>query len=108
GAATAFFGVPAAGQSVVFVIDRSASMGLAGRLDRAKREVAASLGLLPPSAKFQVIAYHRAAAPLRIRGQSGLLPATPDVVAAAVAAVEGLSAEGGTDHSRALRTALAL
>jgi hypothetical protein len=108
GAATTFFGVPALGRSVVFVIDRSSSMGMAGRLDRAKREVVVSLGQLSPSAKFQVIAYHRAAEPLRVRGQSGLLPATPDMVAEAVAAVEGLAAEGGTNHLQALQRALAL
>jgi hypothetical protein len=108
GAVTAFFGVPAVGKSVVFVIDRSATMGLAGRLDRARREVAASLRLLPPSAKFQVVAYHRAAEPLRLAGRGGLLPATPEAVAAAVAALEGLAAEGGTDHVRALGAALAL
>ena len=45
---------------------------------------------------------------MRVGGQSGLLAATPDVVAAAVAAVEALSAEGGTDHLRALQRALAL
>jgi Ca-activated chloride channel family protein len=108
GTATAFFGVPAVGKSVVFVIDRSASMGLANRLDRAKRELFASLRLLPPSARFQVIAYHRAAEPLRLGDRDGLLPATPDTVAAALAALAGLSAEGGTDHTQALRAALTL
>jgi hypothetical protein len=108
GAATTFFGVPAVGKSVVFVIDRSMSMGLDGRLDRAKREVVASLRRLLPSARFQVIAYDRAAEPLAIRGQSGLLPATADAVNAAVAAVERLRAEGSTDHRGALFAALAL
>ncbi len=108
GAATAFFGVPAVGRSVVFVLDRSASMGLDGRLDRARREVVASLRLLPPSAKFQVIAYDRSALPLQIAGRIGLLPATPDAVAAAAARLDGLAAEGGTDHLRALQEALIL
>jgi hypothetical protein len=108
GAVTAFFGVPAVGKSVVFVIDRSASMGLDGRLDRARREVAASLRLLPPAARFQVIAYNRAAEPLRANGLYGLLPATPDAVAAAVAALDSLTAEGATDHLRALKAALTL
>jgi hypothetical protein len=105
---TAFFGVPAVGKSVVFVIDRSASMGLAGRLDRARREVAASLRLLPPAARFQVIAYHRAAEPVRVDGRDGLLPATPAAVAAAGAALDRLTAEGSTDHVLALKAALTL
>jgi hypothetical protein len=108
GAATAFFGVPAVGKSVVFVLDRSASMGLDGRLDRARRELAASLRRLPPSARFQVIAYNRSAEPVRLPGVGGLLPATPLAVETAIAAVERLTAEGGTDHGRALTVALSL
>jgi hypothetical protein len=108
GAATAFFGVPAVGRSVVFVIDRSGTMGLADRLVRARREVAASLRLLPPSATFQVIAYNKAAEPMRVGGHDGLLPAVPDIIAAAVARLDGLSPEGGTDHLRALQLALNL
>src|SRR5207237_252137 len=54
GPATNFCGVaaPATARTVVYVIDRSASMGLAGRLERARREVVASLRQLPPSARF--------------------------------------------------------
>ncbi|HEY1378353.1 MAG TPA: hypothetical protein VGF55_16260 [Gemmataceae bacterium] len=108
GAATAFFGVPAVGSSVVFVLDRSASMGLDGRLDRARRELAASLHRLPPSARFQVIAYNKAADPVAVPGYGGLLPATPDAVEAVIAAVNRLPAEGGSEHLKALSAALAL
>jgi von Willebrand factor type A domain len=105
GAITAFYGIPAVGASVVFVIDRSASMGLEGRLERARREVAASLQRLPPTARFQVIAYHRSAEPLVDRG---LAPATPNAVSTALDALDRLIPEGGTDHPKALRAALAL
>lgn len=108
GASTAFFGVPAIGKSVVFVIDRSASMGLDGRLDRARRELAESLKRLPPSARFQVIAYNRVVEPLRLSSGSDLVPATPDVITAAIEHVDRLAAEGGTDHVRSLSTAIAL
>jgi hypothetical protein len=108
GTATEFFGVPAVGKSVVFVLDRSASMGLDGRLDRARRELAASLRRLPPSARFQVIAYNRVAEPLRLPGMYGLLPATPDAIEAAVATLNRLTAEGSTDHRKAVQDALAL
>jgi hypothetical protein len=106
GAATAFFGVPAIGKSIVFVLDRSASMGLDGRLDRARRELADSLRRLPPSAQFQVIAYNTVAEPIRIRGTVGLLPATPTMVDAVIAAVNRLPAEGGSEHLRALTEAV--
>jgi hypothetical protein len=108
GTACEFFGVPAVGTSVVFVLDRSASMGLDGRLERARRELAASLRRLPPSARFQVIAYNRVAEPLRLPEYYGLLPATPDAVAAAIAALDALTAEGGSEHGTALKQALML
>jgi hypothetical protein len=108
GAATAFFGVPAIGKSVVFVLDRSASMGLDGRLDRARRELADSLRRLPPSARFQVIAYNKAAEPIRIHGMDGLLPATPDAIESVIAAMNRLPAEGGSEHVDALTKALTL
>jgi hypothetical protein len=108
GAATAFFGVPAVGKSVMFVLDRSASMGLDGRLDRARRELAASLRRLPPTARFQVIAYNKAADPVRLLGCAGLLPATPNAVEAVIAAVERLPAEGGSEHAKALIAAIDL
>jgi hypothetical protein len=107
GPATSFFGVPAAAtaRSVVYVIDRSASMGANGRLARARREVVASLRQLPPSARFQVIAYNRAAEPLP---PGSLLPATPDAIEAAERALDALEAEGGDEHGGALCRALSL
>jgi von Willebrand factor type A domain len=108
GAATAFFGVPAIGKSVVFVLDRSASMGLDGRLDRARRELAVSLRRLPPSARFQVIVYNKVAERVRVSGMVGLLPATPEAIEEAIAAVNRLPAEGGSEHVNALTEALSL
>jgi hypothetical protein len=108
GTATAFFGVPAIGKSAVYVLDRSASMGLEGRLERARGELAASLRRLPPSARFQVIAYNKSAEPTRIRGMDGLLPATPDAIQGVIEAVNRLPAEGGSEHLNALTKALAL
>src|SRR5206468_2797235 len=76
-----------------------------GRLARARREVVASLRRLPPSARFQVVAYNRAAEPLP---PGSLLPATPDAIADAERALDALEAEGGDEHGRALCRALAL
>jgi hypothetical protein len=108
GAVTAFFDVPAVGQSVVYVIDRSSSMGLDGRFDRARRQVVESLHRLPAGVRFQVIAYDETALPLRVHGASGLVSATPANVAAAAAALGAMAPEGGTGHERALRAALNL
>jgi hypothetical protein len=106
GAMTAFCGVPAVGTSVVFVIDRSGTMGLNGRLERAKRELIASLSLLPSTARFQVIAYHRQAE-AQLPG-TGLVAVSPEAVSEATSAMNRLVPEGGTDHGKALRAALAL
>lgn len=108
GAATVFGGVPAVGSTVVFVIDRSASMGLDGRLDRARQELVASIRRLPTSARFQVIPYHRLPEPLIIGGYRGLQPATPGNIDKAVVALDQLIPEGATDHVAAIRAALAL
>lgn len=105
---TVFGGISSIGSNVVFVIDRSASMGLHGRLDRAREQLNQCLRRLPASAKFQVVPYHRLPEPLAIAGRRGLVPATPSNVEIAVDALERLIPEGGTDHGAAIRAALAM
>jgi hypothetical protein len=105
---TTFFQIATQGKAIVYVVDRSASMGLDGGLATAKRELLASLERLPSTARFQVIAYNRTALPLRINGQSGLVMATPDNKRCVAALLEGMEAEGSTEHFAALRRALAL
>jgi hypothetical protein len=104
----AYFGQAAKGQSVVFVIDRSLSMGLSGALRLAKRETAACLEQLSPAVKFQVIFYNRHAEPLRMNGSSQLRAAEPEYVTEVKHLIENLRAEGGTDHLRALKEAIHL
>ncbi len=94
-------------RSVVYVVDRSMSMGFHGALARARREVVASLRGLGPATRFQVIAYNREAEPLRINGQAGLLVADENTIRQVVDAVSALHAAGGTDHGRALNRAVA-
>jgi hypothetical protein len=106
GAVTQFFGVPAQGRSIVYVIDRSASMGLENRLGRAVGEVKESLALLPAHCRFQLVAYARL--PEMLRQSNGLVAAGPESVALAGQQLNQLRAEGGTDHVRALKTALLL
>jgi hypothetical protein len=105
---TAFFQVPAQGRRIVYVIDRSASMGANGGLAAAKRELLASLRGLPDDAHFQVIAYNRTAEPLHLVGGGEMLAASGENVGKALLQIEALDAEGGTDHLAALRRALAL
>jgi hypothetical protein len=94
-------------RSVVYVVDRSMSMGFHGALARARREILASLGRLAPSTRFQIIAYNREAEPMRIDGRYGLLAADPNTLRNVAESVTALRAAGGTDHGRALRRAIA-
>jgi Ca-activated chloride channel family protein len=106
GQGTSFFAVPASGETFVYLIDRSASMGLHGALAAARQELLASLAQLPPTARFQVIVYNRTASPL-LADRPMLMPASPENLRRIAASLEGLPAEGGTDHLPALRRALA-
>jgi hypothetical protein len=99
--------VSAKARSVVYVVDRSASMGLNGAWARACREVRASLSRLPAGTRFQVIPYNRQAEPLVLQGSLDLAasgPAAPDEV---TRALDALHPGGSTDHARALRRGLA-
>jgi hypothetical protein len=106
GASTSFFAVDARGTRVVYVIDRSISMGLSGALSTVKRELMESIGRLPADAYFQVILYNRSAQALIIEGKAGLIAATPQNKQALARQLELLEAEGGTDHLPALSLAL--
>jgi hypothetical protein len=102
------FQLKGSGRSVVYVIDRSASMWEIGALDVAKRELLLSLGQLPEAVRFQVILYNRQAEPLWLAGRTDLAPATSANKQGAAALIEALRAGGATDHLAALRRALAL
>src|SRR5262249_30267840 len=101
------FGVAARGQSVVYVLDCSISMGLRGALAAAKRELLASLERLPATARFQVIAYNSSAETLLGR-RDELLPAKPENLRRAAAAVSALEATGGTRPRTGFTLALCL
>jgi hypothetical protein len=102
------FPLPATAASVVYVLDRSVSMGIDRKLDFARGELIASLGRLPPSVRFQVIGYNDYAAPLIVDGQRDLLPAEPAIVEKAVSLLQALDAAGTTNHVAALRRGLDL
>jgi hypothetical protein len=99
---------PPSAQRVVYLVDRSISMGPSGALATARKEIAASLRRLPVSTLFQIIAYNRHAEPFVIDGQTGLSPANPASIEAAVRLLAAVQPEGSTDHAQAIRRALLL
>jgi hypothetical protein len=104
----AFFQIGTQAKAIVYVIDRSGSMGLNGCLATAKRELRASLERLPSTTRFQIIAYNRCAEPLRIDGQSALVFATPENKRRVALLLKDIEAEGDTYHLPALKRALGL
>jgi hypothetical protein len=103
-----FFQIASAARSIVYVLDRSSSMGLNGSLASARKELENSLEQLPPTTRFQIIVYNRTAQRLRIHGRTELALATPENIHEAVALLQALYAEGDTEHVAALKLALLL
>jgi hypothetical protein len=99
---------PPQARTVVYVLDRSLSMGPEGALGRARRELLASLARLPAGSKFQVILYNRQCEPLRIEGRSGFLPADEKTRHALAAELDRIAAAGNTDHFHAVQKGLLL
>jgi hypothetical protein len=97
--------VPGSARRIVYLVDRSMSMGPGDALDVARREVEASLRQLPPLASFQIVAYNRGAEKLL---PGDLVPAGPDHIEQAIRRMAALDAGGGTDHVNALCEALKL
>lgn len=93
-----------AGTTVVYVLDRSSSMGPDGLLRRSTEAIAASLDELGPDARFQVVAYN---------GGTSVLAAQPVAPTAAsrdraASWLAGLTAEGRSDHRAAFVEALSM
>jgi hypothetical protein len=107
GPATTFFGLPAHGLSVAYVLDRSASMGLRGALATARDELLTSLRRLPAAARFQVIVYNGTAEAL-VPPVGALVAATPANVAQAAAALADYGPGGTTRHQQGLVAGLRL
>jgi hypothetical protein len=102
-----FFQVATPARSVVYVIDRSGSMGPSGALRRAREELVMSLRRLPPKVLFQVLVYNNQEPQFLVYPER-LLPAQPDAVERAVQALDELRARGETNHFTALSRALFL
>ena len=100
--------VPKGGpQRVIYLLDRSLSMGPSGGLQRARQEFAAALRELPDGVQVQVLAYNHSVQPLlpSASGYVQLDAANRDSLNRQLAS---LTAAGRTDHRNALRRGLAL
>jgi hypothetical protein len=109
GPGTEFFGAREHAGSFAYVIDCSGSMATRNALEVAKRELLASLGQLPPDARFGVVFYNLRSTMLADpQGHRGLMAATQGNKARVRAQLAEIEPVGGTDHMLALRAALAL
>lgn len=102
-----FFQIPCRGQTILYVIDASSSMGPNGGLEAASRELLTSIRRLGPQVRFQVMAFNSHA--------NFLVPALPnwlapsaDVIDRVGLALLDLQAEGRTDYRLALQKALSM
>lgn len=102
----AFFGVPIQATRIVYVIDRSLSMGLSRSLDRARNALLDSLFSMPEDSHFQVVIYNQKARLLSLGGDVSLLPLAPIRIQKTEQLLAPLLGEGGTDHVQAMKLAL--
>ncbi len=108
---TSFFGVEGEGNSFVYVLDRSASMGSAGGvpLRAAKAQLKASLGALQEVNLFYIIFYNDVPRLFRVPGnRRGLVFANSRNKVLAMRFIDSITAEGATEHREALLKALSL
>jgi hypothetical protein len=90
------------GTTVVYLLDRSSSMGVGGLLKFATAAIKSSLAQLGPDVRFQVVAYNGGTGQLA----SGPLPADSVNRQRAAEWMDGLMAEGRSDHIAGFRDAL--
>ena len=102
-----FFQVVSTSRSVVYVIDRSGSMGSTRALKRAKEELVVSLQQLPAATQFQVVAYNHNE-PHCLVGPNCLVTAQPETIAPFVRMLDEVLPSGQTKHIAALKCALLL
>lgn len=95
--------VPQSSLEMIFVVDRSGSMG-GTPLEQAKSAIRTALGMLEPRDTVQIVDFSNAAATL----SPYALPATRQNLAMARKYVDGLRPGGGTMMLGGLRTALTL
>lgn len=90
-------------RDVVFVLDKSGSMQ-GDKIAQAKKALQFMVERLRPTDRFNLVIYSNTVQLF----QAGLQPASPDLVRAAVAHIETITAEGGTNIEGALSSGLGL
>jgi von Willebrand factor type A domain len=94
-------------KSVVFLIDRSLSMGMGYGLSAAQNELVPVLKGLSPSTSFMVIAYNQEIEYLGCSGLTGFLQADYPTLHRVCRELLELQPRGGTNHVLGLKRALA-
>jgi Ca-activated chloride channel family protein len=102
--ATALHGGMRPGQTVVYLLDCSGSMGEFGKLTRARAALIATLRRQPDGVRFQVIRYNSQARPL-LAGGYAAIGASREAAESRLATLE---AAGRSNHAEALRAAVEL
>lgn len=107
---TSFMNIVGTGQSFVYVIDTSSSMGYGGRMTSAKSQLLGSLQQLKPNQSFQVIFYNIHSEMMKFRGRAAqpMYPATALHQHLARAEIDRVTPEGGTAHLPPILQALKL
>jgi hypothetical protein len=101
-----FLGVSAKGRRFVYVIDRSSSMMANQAFKMAQSELIQSIERLSDRMEFLVVFYNTEPAIMKVRGTS-LAEVNDFNLRKAREMILGLEAQGGTDHEKALKLALA-
>jgi hypothetical protein len=101
------FGHSGKGNSFVFLIDRSRSMGSQGlgAIAAAERELVRELARLTPDHRFQIIVYNQS---YRVLNRGGMLDGSEENKELAGKFLSRTIAAGGTEHEPALSAALRL
>lgn len=98
---TEFFGTPAYGKRVIFVVDRSGSM--TDSIDFVKYELKRSIGALPEDKEFHVL-FYSSGPPIEMPTRKPI-KATAENKQKAYTFIDGVKPQGETDPSTALKQA---
>jgi hypothetical protein len=103
--APAIHGALKPGQTVVYVLDCSGSMGASGKFDAASASLLATLKLQPATVRFQIVVYSGESKPLLV-SDGNALPASAANVQAAAEKLAHLEPRGKSNHLDAIRVAI--
>lgn len=101
-------GALGAGQTIVYVLDMSGSMGEWGKFAKARAALVATLRAQPPSVRFQVVVYAGGADFPLPAPVGGCVAATAEHIGQVEAALGTVAPAGRSDHAAGLRLAVSL